>query len=120
MAFDPAALKPWFTDWPDRPEALWRYETPAGDTIEDVLASGYFDAAEPRLCAGSVIFVARSDPDGDGLAETVLLTVLSRKPAGKPGNKKRSRVAAMASGGQAAGVAPGLAATQEPAPLTSD
>ncbi len=119
MAFDPTALRPWFTNWPDHPEALWRYDTPAGETIEDVLTSGYFDAADPRLCAGSAIFVARSDPDGDGLAEAVLLTVLSRKAAGtgKSGDKKRARVAAMASGGPVTGVARDLAA---PAPLTSD
>lgn len=46
----------------------------------------------------SIIFVALPDTDGDGIAETVMLTVMSRKPAvadpRKPG--KISRVAAAA------------------------
>lgn len=86
MAFAPENLRPWFTDWPAIPEAIWRYTVPAGDTIDAVLASGYFDTADARLCAGSEVHVALPDMDGDGIAETVVLTVLKRGASSKPGS----------------------------------
>lgn len=86
MAFAPENLRPWFTDWPAIPEAIWRYTVPAGDTVDAVLASGYFDAATEKLCQGSEIHVALPDTDGDGIAETVTLTVLKRGTPSKPGS----------------------------------
>ncbi len=98
MSFAPENLSVRSASWPDVPWATWDYTIPDGETIEDVLAPGYFDTADPRLVPRSIIFVALPDTDGDGIAETVMLTVMSREPAvddpKKPG--KISRVAAAA------------------------
>lgn len=94
MAFEPENLRPLFTDWPARPEAIWTYEVPPGDTIEMMSAGGYFDAADHRLCSRSIVIFNLPDADGDGIAEAGILFVLSRD------SKSRVAVAPRVSDGE--------------------
>lgn len=73
MAFDLERLAT-FADRPARSMALHIYRAPAGDTMAEVMADGYFDPAPSGLVRQyDVIMLLKKQADGDIVAKHVIV-----------------------------------------------